>query len=286
MKVVGDFMTAHWRIFFPAAGALALAVTPAFAQRAPNPEQRIAILEQQVAASQATALRLEQRLNAIEAQLQQLINQGEVNGHRASELQEQITSLKNDVNGRLTALESRPVVQAEPQSADSAETETAAPKAASRKVEAASNSDAKTPDETSENSEVAATDPGEEAYSQGFRLWRDGKYDQAITSLRAFLSGFPDHRRASFARNLIGRALLDKGEPRPAAEALLANYRKDPKGERASDSLYYLGQALMQLKQPGQACKAYSELEDVYGSSVRADLKSLVAKGKADANCS
>ena len=30
----------------------------------------------------------------------------------------------------------------------------------------------------------------------------------------------------------------------------------------------------MQLKQPGQACKAYSELEDVYGSSMRADMSS------------
>jgi TolA-binding protein len=286
LKVVGDFMTAHWRIVLPAAAALGLAATPAIAQRAPNPEQRIAILEQQVAASQATALRLEQRLNAIETQLQQLINQGEVNGHRASDLQQQITSLKSDVNSRLSALESRPAVQAEPQSADSAGTGAEQPKSTARKVEAASTSDAKAPEEASDTAEVAAADPGEEAYTKGFRLWRDGKYDQAITALRAFLSGFPDHRRASFARNLIGRAMLDKGEPRAAAEALLANYRKDPRGERAADSLYYLGQALMQLKQPSQACKAYSELEDVYGSSVRADLKSLVAKGKADANCS
>jgi hypothetical protein len=42
----------------------------------------------------------------------------------------------------------------------------------------------------------------------------------------------------------------------------------------------------MQLKQPSQACKAYSELDDVYGSSIRPDLKSLVTKGEADANCS
>jgi hypothetical protein len=38
--------------------------------------------------------------------------------------------------------------------------------------------------------------------------------------------------------------------------------------------------------QPGQACKAYAELEDVYGASIRPDLKALVAKGKADARCS
>ncbi|HUG45142.1 MAG TPA: tetratricopeptide repeat protein, partial [Sphingomicrobium sp.] len=107
-----------------------------------------------------------------------------------------------------------------------------------------------------------------------------------ITSLRAFLSGFPNHRRASFARNLIGRALLDKGEPQPAAQALYANYDADPKGERAPDSLYYLGQSLMALKQPEQACKAYGDLEEVYGASIRPDLKALVAEAKAEADCS
>jgi TolA-binding protein len=282
--MVGDFMTAHLRIALPAAAFLGLAMTPALAQRPPSPEQRMAILEQQVAASQATALRLEQRLNGIEAQLQQLINQGEVNGHRATELQTQITTLKNDVNSRLTALESRPVVQ--PQQSDSGADASISPDSGSSAVRAASASTPETPAKASDSTDAAASDPGEDAYSEGFRLWRDGKYDQAITALRAFLSGFPNHRRASFARNLIGRAMLDKGEPRPAAEALLANYRKDPKGERAPDSLYYLGQALMQLKQPGQACKAYGELEDVYGSSVRPDLKALVTKGKVDAGCS
>ena len=87
---------------------------------------------------------------------------------------------------------------------------------------------------------------------------------QAIKSLQAFTKKYPDHRRASWAYNLAGRALLDKGQPRAAAEALLANYRRDPKGERAQDSLFYLGQALMKLGQPGQACKAYAELEEVY----------------------
>ena len=99
-------------------------------------------------------------------------------------------------------------------------------------------------------------------------------------------SAYPKHRRTSWANNLAGRALLDKGEPRAAAEALLANYRSNPKGERAPDSLYYLGQALMQLNQPAQACKAYTELEVVYGASLRAELKRLLPPAKADARCS
>jgi TolA-binding protein len=126
---------------------------------------------------------------------------------------------------------------------------------------------------------------GEEAYDRGFQLWNSGRYDEAITTLRAFSSSFPGHRRVSWANNLVGRALLDKGQPRAAAEALLANYRGNPKGERAPDSLYYLGQALMKLGQPAQACKAYSELDEVYGSTMRAELKRLLPSARIVAKC-
>lgn len=266
------------RIFIPAASLIALSATPALGQRPPSPDQRIAILEQQIAASQASALRLEQRLDTIERQLQQLINVGEVNGHQATQLRNDMTQLRSDLNSRIRQLEARPVVQ---QVVEGPPQAVAPPQAAPRQESVG----APVASAGSGPADTASGDPGEDAYSEGFRLWRDGKYDQSITSLRAFLSGFPRHRRASFARNLIGRALLDKGEPRPAAEALLANYRADPKGERAQDSLYYLGQALMALKQPGQACKAYAELEDVYGASVRPDVRSLVNEAKAAARC-
>ena len=133
---------------------------------------------------------------------------------------------------------------------------------------------------------AGATDAGEDAYTEGFRLWEAGNYDQAISALRAFTSAYPKHRRVSYANNLIGRAMLDKGQARAAAEALLANYRNNPKGERAPDSLFYLGQALMQLGQPGQACKAYQELDAVYGAKVRADLKQQVQAAEAKAQCS
>src|SRR5204863_6587767 len=99
-----------------------------------------------------------------------------------------------------------------------------------------------------------AGDPGEDAYSQGFRLWESGQYDEAIAALKSFTAAYPKHRRASYANNLIGRAQLDKGDARAAAATLLANYRTNPGGERAPDSLLYLGQALMKLGQPGQAC--------------------------------
>ena len=85
---MGDSMkSAHLRYAISAAALIGVAAVPALAQRPASPEQQqIAILQQQLAASQASAVQLQQRLNSMEAQLQQLINQGEVNGHRVSEV--------------------------------------------------------------------------------------------------------------------------------------------------------------------------------------------------------
>ena len=129
------------------------------------------------------------------------------------------------------------------------------------------------------------TDPAEVAYDQGYQLWTAGKYDAAIKSLQGFTKKYPNHRRTSWAYNLMGRAMLDKGDARPAAETLLANYRRDKNGERAQDSLFYLGQAVMKLGQPGQACKAYAELETVYAEQLRAPLKAALPAAKAEAKC-
>jgi len=283
--------SAHWRIFFPAAILIGMAAAPAHAQRPLSPEERVLFLEQQLAASQAAAIRLEQRLGAIERQLQQLINHSEVGGHRVSVLEGEIGKLRSEVDSRVSAIERRAATSqpVEQKVAESAPVEQqvagAAPGGPRAKPQAASASTSATPSPPPSTDGVPS-DPGEDAYSIGFRLWRDGKYDEAISALRAFTSAFPNHRRVSFANNLIGRALLDDGKPRPAAEALLANYRADPKGDRAPDSLYYLGQALLRLDQPSQACKAFAELESVYGSSIRSDLKSQLDSAKAEARCS
>jgi TolA-binding protein len=84
--------------------------------------------------------------------------------------------------------------------------------------------------------------------------------------------------------NLAGRAYLDEGKPATAAKVLLANYQTNPKGERAADSLYFLGQALMELKKGPEACKVYDELEEVY-PNMRAWVKERLPKARADARC-
>jgi TolA-binding protein len=265
------------RSALPAAALLAMLTAPARAQ--PLPEQQLYALQQQLAAAQAAAIRFEQRLGALERQLQQIIDGSETSAHRLQVLESAIQELRAEQDSRLAALERGT---------------TAAPPPATAAAPAAGNGDtppSPAPQAQSAPAAPAATvavgesDPGEDAYSEGFRLWEARRYDAAIASLRAFTSAFPKHRRVSWANNLTGRALLDKGEPRAAAEVLLANYRSNPGGGRAQDSLYYLGQALMKLGQPSQACKAYAELASVYGTAVRADLQALVDTARAEANC-
>ncbi len=295
--------------FTAAVSAIALAtsllIAPAAAQRRqPTPEQRIDRLERQVrqvqrqvfpkgqpadtagfsdapAATQESVSNLNNRIDAIERQLADILRHSEENGNRVSIMEAELARLRADQEQRLRALETatpagEPATQEE-------ETFEAPPAAPRPKVERGNDEVLSEPViETGSSS----GDPAEDAYDQGYRLWNSGKYDAAIQSLQAFTKKYPNHRRTSWAYNLAGRAMLDKGQPRAAAEALLANYRRDPKGERAQDSLFYLGQALMRLGQRGQACKAYAELEEVYAGNVRAPLKAALPGAKAEAKCS
>ena len=297
------------------AAILSLSATAALAQRQPppTPEQRLDRLERQVqqvqrqvfpkgrpadtagfsnepAATQSSVVTLDQRLDALERQVADMLRQSEENGHRLQTIESDFGRFRADQDQRMSTLEQRvtdaaaAAAAAPPIEAAPATTKPATKPAAGKPK--ADTTAATTTATAGDSAAVAEGDPGEDAYSEGFHLWEAGNYDQAITTLRAFTAAYPKHRRASYANNLIGRALLDKGDARAAAQALLANYRNNPRGDRAPDSLFYLGQALMKLGQAGQACKAYAELDAVYGASIRPDLKKLEADGKTQAQCS
>ncbi len=230
-------------------------------------------------ATQASVANLDNRIVTLERQIADLLRAEEENGHRIAQLESQLKQQRDESSARIAALEAQLAAGTAPVQA------TSEPTIQKPTPVVASGSAKPTPTPTNAAAS-AETDPAEEAYDAGYQLWKAGKYDEAVGALRAFTAAYPKHRRASWANNLTGRALLDKGEPRAAAEVLLANYRSNPKGERAADSLFYLGQALVKLNQSGQACKAYGELEAVYGGSMRADLKNMLPAAKSQAKCS
>ena len=131
----------------------------------------------------------------------------------------------------------------------------------------------------------ATGDAFEDGYTYGFRLWEAKFYPEAQATLEETLKTYPKHRRASFLRNLLGRAWLDDKKPATAVKVFYDNYKADPRGERAPDSLFFLGSALTDLGKTAEACEAYGELTRAYPDVASGRLADRVTAGKTRAKC-
>ena len=215
------------------------------------------------------------RVDALEAQLATLTGQIEQSGFRVRQLEEALNRFRSEAEARLASVEKGAMPTA---SAAVQQQEGAPPPAQTTQAAGAQDAPATAAAE-------ASADAAEEAYNRGFRLWERKDYAGAQVALQDMASKYPKHPKASWARNLAGRAYLDEGKPATAAKILLSNYQTDPKGERAADSLFYLGEALMKLGKAAEACQVYNEMRDVYGDGMRDFLKQRLPKARADAKC-
>lgn len=243
------------------------------------------------------------RVDALEKSLSALTGTGEQNGYRIKQLEEALAKVQT----RLVALEGGgtpaatsaavpatggPASAATPVLATASTTpKPVTPKPVIAAPKPATASVAAKPDPARKAAvaavEIPATgDAEEDSYSYGFRLYTAKFYPEAQAKLKEFTAKYPaTAKRWSYAQNLLGRAYLDEGKPALASVAFYDNYQKAPRGERAADSLTWLGQALVRLKKPADACKVFVELSDVYAAKLTADQKARAAKGRADAKC-
>jgi TolA-binding protein len=213
---------------------------------------------------------LNARVDAIEAQLRGLTGQIEEANNRSRQAEDQAARLRTDLGSRLDRLEASARAAEEPPAAAPARRQPAAA------VEPAPTR-AATPD-------AATPDSAEDAYNVGFRLWNEHRYGDAQAALEAAATRFPTGRWISWTRNLQGRAYLDDNKPATAARILLANYQDNPRGERAADSLFYLGQALTRLNRRTEACRVYDELAQVY-PEMRTEIRRRIPQARTDARC-
>ena len=132
----------------------------------------------------------------------------------------------------------------------------------------------------------ATDDAGDDEYSYGFRLWEAGFYPEAQQQLALFLEKYPDHWRATYGRNLLGRAYLDAGKPREAAPYFLENYQADPLSARAPDSLLYLAEAMIAIDDTRRACLALAEFGDTYPALATGRLQAQYDRNRSRVTCS
>lgn len=227
------------------------------------------------------------RVSALESQQSVLTGQIEQNQYRLRQLEEAFTAYKRSTDARLKALEEgASAVGGTTPVTGIGTTPAATPRPTTPRPTTPPPTTSTPTAPVAGIERPSSGDAAEDAYTYGFRLWQAKQYDAAITELRSVVQKHPKHRRASYAQNLLGRALLDQNKPALAATAFFENYQKMPNGERAPDSLYYLAQALVKMKKPAsEVCKVYDELTQVYGDRLSEAMKMDVATGRSASKC-
>ena len=220
------------------------------------------------------------RIDAVEGQLRQLTSQVEQNTNRINQLEARLAA------GAAAAPEpgamSPAPIQQQPAPGFS-------PAPAPTPVTAAPSRPA-----APSNSRIEAVravvkpqsgDAADDEYSYGFRLWEAKFYPEAQQQLKLYLEKYPKHPRASFGRNLLGRAYLDDGNALEAAKWFVQNYQTDKRGDRAPDSLLYLAVSMKQLKDSKRACIALAEFSETYAAEAAGRLKSTYDSTRNGLKC-
>ncbi len=131
----------------------------------------------------------------------------------------------------------------------------------------------------------ATGDGFEDGYNYGYRLWEAKFFPEAQVTLQETVIKYPKNNRASYARNLLGRAWLDDKKPATAVKIFYDNYKNDPRGDRAPESLYFLGQSLTDLNKNTEACEAFGQLVTAYPDAATGRLSDRLSSGRARAKC-
>jgi len=225
------------------------------------------------------------RVSAIEAQLAQITGQAEENDHRLRKLEE--------AYAKLTAPPALPAAGAlgggESGAAPLIST-AGAPTAPARPAQG-TLSGTGSQSIVARNEQVAAIERPNtgnaalDSYTYGYRLWDAKFYPEAQAQLQATVDKYGKDAIASRAQNLLGRAYLDDGKTATAAKVLYENYRLRPTGDRAAESLAWVGEALIRLNRLKDACLAYDELADKFATGMAANVREMMTKGRVRAKC-
>ncbi|MFY7744810.1 MAG: tetratricopeptide repeat protein [Erythrobacter sp.] len=240
------------------------------------------------------------RLDALEAQLQVLTARSEEQANQLAQLELRLAALEG---GAVAAAQPAPVgppatepavtppVTAAPTTAPAAP----APKPVAPAPKPAATPPATAPAARAPSAERLAAvqaiakpqtaDAGDDEYSYGFRLWSAGFYPEARQQLTKFVDQYPTHARISFGRNLLGRAFLDDKMPEEAARWFLKNYQANKNGERAPDSLLYLGVSMIAMKDTKRACIALAEFAETYPLLAAGRLANEYQANRAKVTC-
>ncbi|WP_305098062.1 tetratricopeptide repeat protein [Croceibacterium aestuarii] len=231
------------------------------------------------------------RLDALETQLQRLTARSEENANRIGELQARVDAMTPPAGiAQPAAGATQPATgtlvaaQPAPSSSGAAAAPARAPERAA--TPAGSGPSAERLAAVKAIEKPATGDPGDDEYVYGFRLWDAKFYPEAQQQLQLFVDKYPNHPRISFGLNLLGRAYLDDGQPRTAATYFYKNYTEHPDGARGADSLLYLAESMIALKDTPRACRALATFGENFPALATGRLQDQYDRDRKAVKCS
>ncbi|MEL6878117.1 MAG: hypothetical protein AAGL68_08485 [Pseudomonadota bacterium] len=236
------------------------------------------------------------RLDAMELQLQQLTARTEENSNALSLMETRLAALEAPQGGSIplgpsistgTGASTAPEANlgAMTQGASTGTAGTAQTTTSGGSDAAQSGPSAERLAAVQEIAKPITEDPADDEYSYGFRLWNAGYYPEARQQLSSFLKQYGSHWRATYGRNLLGRAYLDDSQPEEAARWFLNNYQADKQAPRAPDSLLYLSEAMIALNDTNRACIALAEFGEIYPALATGRLSDQYERNRQRVTC-
>lgn len=215
------------------------------------------------------------RMDALEGQVARLTAQVEEDHNRIEKLDTRLAAIEG-------AAKVQPVTVTEAPTTSSTDSNLAAMGAAPKPVPVAAKPAPKVSNDAAAKRVAAVRavvkpstkDAGDDEYSYGYRLWEAKFYPESEQQLKMFLQKYPKHARTSYARNLLGRDYLDDGNAHEAAGWFLQNYKIEPKGDRAPDSLLYLAESMRQLGDTTRGCVAIKQFAAAFPAEASGRLQS------------
>jgi len=256
-------------------------VIEAAAQPASNSlEKRLEIVEKRLD-SQAM-MEVLTRLDKMQQEMQNLVGQMEVLNHDLDNIKKRQRDLYVDIDRRITQVEQKTAELAKAQpAAGMAAPSGGSPGMPSGPMTAGTSSAAPTPGSadtggaaptTVANISPQSSQLQRDAYDRAFNLLKDGRYDLAIASFKAYLETYPTADYADNAQYWLGEANYAQHHYDVALQEfnkVLDNY---PKSSKRPDAMLKMGFSYQELGKPDDAEAVFNNIVTMFPDTTAARL--------------
>jgi tol-pal system protein YbgF len=121
-------------------------------------------------------------------------------------------------------------------------------------------------------------------YNEAFALYEKGAYKQAEKAFNYFLATYSKDPLAAKAIYWKAECCLAQGKTKEAKILFITAYKKEPKGQKAPDCLFKLGQTLANQGKKGDACIAWKKLASDFPNMSK-EMKDALATARKKYKC-